>query len=1071
MGITFINNPEFKVDFNKYNPEAPQQEPTKLGTKEKILRTANTLFLFIKYPVEATCKSAYLTISYSGTSFKHIVLGYYGSLSNFRFSNDIYLVAFKIGFWALSVTWCFVTTTLRLIGEKAFPTHNSDMLHYFAGAGIKVSHIKCDELVIDTSGVPNDVKVSDLLEMYDKINFADPEKPGYMAEKSRQEGSKINSVEDLKKDLTTFVDRVNGRVAFLATPPSYDTPRLMAFYQQIENAVRVSIHTVNKKVTDFEAKNGTDVEKYSQIQLNEYKNLLEDRARLVIDLAIGGSHCGARYMGEAMTTYYNICGDALQADKNLEDTLTAILAQARKGIADRHIQTHLSNDTHSFTKYMSILGKILAIPGSKNIDESFSENFDRDKFLKLFFADYTEDYIFDKIKEKIKTSQNLREKIFDWLKDQIEDWNVEGFTSEEKVNEKVTALQSIMDATIEQQSPQMEALGILKELMTHLKAEGIELPVKQGEDNFDDDENIPEGANADFTRKWDSFLDELWVLDEAKTWLDDTKRSENEIANKIRTLTAQCKIDGLTEDKIEKLMTSIMNNEQIDVSQFPFGNRSSWTDLQNLLTSLKNNSVALPINSTEDLKQNWNIFLANLFALDEGKNWLKNSKRSVAELRERKQTIINNCKKDVIGSDKVELYKVAIINNEEIDLSQANSNDAKIAKMRVVLPINEDTYKRILNNETSLKEAVKNHLDLERKTEFLNRLNLDEIKEKGLSTGLMEWLLVSHNVFNVQALKVAKNEEIKELKTISDETSKTEFRSVVVENFLYSKENTNQGATNKITDWLVVDVPQQTIQESEEGAKQITANYEIARSGTNTKRYGFEQLSSRDTLLKYLLGNAYRHDAEAVIYRANRLDPTIQPITARVRKVFAIHLPKGLGVVLHNPVFKIAATIASVYFTWKYSLAAYTYTTDLMQKKIIPFAINNLPEQFFQGVNKVIDVKEYIWNNWLSVLFYTWLTREVIIRLPNIPYITATARTINIASLFWMIMGAPETIYYFAYYKARDAAVFTWTQCNQMGSFMHSVADDNAKERLARCEEKINTLWGNVNMPQAVPTQ
>lgn len=441
MTITFPLSKPFTIDTSKMGPEQKD---------EKVQRSAYIPLQLIKAVFSSMAQATYSTFKYSGTSFKHIVLGYYGSLREFSPPADIYLAVFKVAFWFLALNWCFITTTGRLFYEQTYPTASSDYVKQFASPEINTEHLSSSDLALNVSHVPSTVKVDGLLTILDSINFNEPTKPGYMAPTSRKEGDTTYTEKQLQENLTKFVTRVNQRVAFLGTPPAYDTPRLMAFYQQIEDAVRLSIDKSNKNLADFRQKYGTAPNNYSPEQTKVYKGLLEDRARIALDLAIAGNHCGARYIGDAMTIYYNTAGDSLQSNLTLQESLHEHLALKRQQIANSHIQQHLSErgavDTHSYNNYMSNMGQLIGIPGSRNIIEHLSSSFDRSRFLTLFFSEYTVDSIITTLQEAIKNEKGhaLRSQITDWVKDQVGDWKKEEFT--EKYNAALGQIKTVLNS-------------------------------------------------------------------------------------------------------------------------------------------------------------------------------------------------------------------------------------------------------------------------------------------------------------------------------------------------------------------------------------------------------------------------------------------------------------------------------------------------------------------------------------------------------------------------------------------------------------------------------------------------
>jgi len=531
--IRFIQEPPYEVDFGRYRKNQPVQEAA--SVLERVKRAVASPFDLVKVVFVSVASAARVTLGSAGTSFKYIVLGYYEHLEHWDPPGDMYLVVFKVMFWIGAMGWSFVMTTARLLYKQ---THSEadlrNFLAFFAGNEIDLSHMEIKELEIDVREVPAGVTVNGLLQMFDQINFDRPQDPGYIAPLSRREGNTQYTVEELKTGLQTFIDHVNRRVPFLGTPPAYDVPRLFAFYQQVENAVRFSIHKSDQDLAAFRGRNGNGP--YAGAILQEYKNLLEDSARIPLMLAIAGKHCGARYMGEAMELYDAAQGEVTKG--TLEDALRGILVAKRKEIARAHIQMHLGSDTHHYTNYMSNLGKMLGIPGSANVIEHLVHGLDRTRFVKLFFKEYTVDCILEAVQTKLKAkkSQVFREKIFDWLKTQPGNWQPAGVLS---LDEMMTRANVVLADSLLVPN---ESLQNLQGLITNLKQ--------------------PFPSHAD----WDEFLVELFVS--GREWLsskyssiETRRRAEDD----IRALFSN---EQLRQELIIKTKEAIAGNKQLVAEHF-----------------------------------------------------------------------------------------------------------------------------------------------------------------------------------------------------------------------------------------------------------------------------------------------------------------------------------------------------------------------------------------------------------------------------------------------------------------------------------------------------------------------
>lgn len=485
MQITFIENPKFLVDFEKF---VPKRSST---INYVALLALKSVGIFFQSLIEA----AFKTFFYSGTSFKHIVLGYYGRLSDFRPPKDIYLAVVKLHVWVISMIWCIVKTTSRLCFERINTEPYLTRLEEI-NTEIDFHHFLIEDTSLDASVVPKEITLDGLLIEFQKINFEQKEDLCYMP--SSYEGGVLISKEELQRQLELFVERVKKREPYIGTPPSYDTPRLMAFYQQIEDAVRLSLHALTQKVQNFEKEN-SDTSRLDEEAKKEYKNLLENKFRFILDLAIGGGHCGARYMGEAMSAYYNYCDNGLKKVDTLEEYLKTILSRKRKEILEKIIQSKITNDnqsTHLYTLYMGVFGQMLGIPGTKNIIETLKKNLDEKKTLEEFFKNYSVEFIIEEIQKEIKNSEEFRNRVNHWLTNQIGDWDLEKY--EKILAEKEKELTQKIEDIISAQEDKLMDYDIVIELLKCLKKQEIL-----------NNENL----------SWQDFMEEIFAIT-ANFWKD-----------------------------------------------------------------------------------------------------------------------------------------------------------------------------------------------------------------------------------------------------------------------------------------------------------------------------------------------------------------------------------------------------------------------------------------------------------------------------------------------------------------------------------------------------------------------
>ena len=533
-------------------------------------------------------ESTVATVNQLGISFYRRVLGFDGD--KVHLSNSLYGVAFKIIFWALGTGAFFAVTACRKFQDKVFPEVNSSsaVQDTYAQKGINMKHLTTQKTSIDMSGVPAAVTLDDLMTMYTEINFLDRAKPGYMPDTSRKEGGKTYSQEALRKSLEKFILYVKTRQAFLGTPPAYDTDKLEAFYKQIEDAVRFSINKVNGDLTAFRNANGVDLTQYTPELVNKYKGLLEDRSRIAIDLAIAGNACGARFMGDSMEAYFFAKGDSVK-EEGLQGMLLSILANKRKEIADAQIVKYFTKngrlDTHDKTAYLQAVGKLAGIPGTENIIEHLS-NVSSERYLTLFFKEYTEDCIISALETEIKKEKNLylRTSLADAITDHLS----------EIPNEKY----------------EMEALAKFREVEGLLKEGSFSTSQLQTQvANFQELKNLCPAFVFD-TGKWDESVAAFFTESTVKGWFlekmpdidrngkkaedrtKEEKKEDAEVFKKRRTamqdLVTSCKqhpvlFQGLGFLSAEKMQEEIVAIEKVERVQklFPGSDRESMARLIN----------------------------------------------------------------------------------------------------------------------------------------------------------------------------------------------------------------------------------------------------------------------------------------------------------------------------------------------------------------------------------------------------------------------------------------------------------------------------------------------------------
>lgn len=555
-----VENQEFSYDFAPLAQEVREM-------RQRIKAATSTSFDYISAFFSALASASYGLIYSIIPSFSYSVLGLRRGIPA-----TIEVLFFKTIVWAASLTLSFVLAVYSRFSQNLGRDlkENQETLMSLSKT-LDSRHFKTKELALDTSNVPDNVTVESLLDMFDQINFDYRENPGYMAESSRQEGRTTYTSQNLRKNLQNFVKNVKNRVPFIGTPRSHDIIALMKFYQQIEDAVRLSIHKSNEDLRAFQARSGTNTNAYSTEALNEYRNILEDRSRLVIDLAIAGAHCGARFMGDSMSVYDNFYGGGTQTQATLEDTLIEILAHKRKQIVGGMVQEAAGDrgvDTHIYARHMALLGEILGLPGTKGVVEHLSARLNRTETLKKFFEHYTQETIIESINEKwqdVKNGSAFRDQIYDWLTNLRGDWNKQKYTTfleSKEIQEFRFRLESLKTREVDT-TQEMHRLNLLLQLI----------------------KSIPPDSKVNVTvNDWDAFLVTLLAAEanEADPLFQAKKTFRDEI-------------DKLARDRVPdniasqiKMLTKIESRKIIDKMKTAFSSQTLGAELVSSLVSFNN---------------------------------------------------------------------------------------------------------------------------------------------------------------------------------------------------------------------------------------------------------------------------------------------------------------------------------------------------------------------------------------------------------------------------------------------------------------------------------------------------
>jgi hypothetical protein len=423
--------PDFTIDYEKYSSPSNPDVSLLERVRSAVVFPLSCVAAFALSLGRATR----LTVWNAPISFLRIIVGYRG-VDPWDVPSGLKEVSSRIVRWVLGLGLNILKKTSEGV-ESRIHLQFGRLSQEEIGPDLNLRHLRMQHREISITHVPEQVKIEKLMDLCKEINFTDPSLPGYMFPLTRREGSKDYTIEELEQGLARFIHHVRNRVPFIGTPPEFDIDGLEKFYRQIEDAVRFSMHTSDSKL------------KQCSQSSPEYQNLLEDRARIALDLAIAGHHCGARYMGDAMELYNYFNAGAQCVSVSLEDQLVEILSRTRLAIAREEAGAKLGSDVHGFSKYLQVMGPLLGLPGTANVIEHLmsTPTFDIQESVHSFFKRYTVPVSIEAVCNHYRTSSSFRDQVAQWLVSSMGDWKREEY--EGNIPAQVEQINVICKAHIE----------------------------------------------------------------------------------------------------------------------------------------------------------------------------------------------------------------------------------------------------------------------------------------------------------------------------------------------------------------------------------------------------------------------------------------------------------------------------------------------------------------------------------------------------------------------------------------------------------------------------------------------
>ena len=279
--------------------------------------------------------------------------------------------------------------------------------------------------------IPASVSFETIYTWLEQINWIDKNSPYYMGPQFDPDNPGINlRPNDLNRRIQDALDIVASRRATAGAPPS-NTPEFTKFYDKLEYKIKACICKLQKQQNELEEKmGGADYQDLDEDTQRAYRYLCENKARLVCQIAIAGTHCPVRLSNEMSQVYAQLfsLSSETEEDMSLEAVVKKLLANLRLKVAYEKINL-LPQNVHNFAAYMQSIGQAFNVPGSEDEIEHmtrFSEDHLKD-YAKGFCESYTPELIVKELQEHYKNNSAFREKVQEYIKDQASSFDQEEY--------------------------------------------------------------------------------------------------------------------------------------------------------------------------------------------------------------------------------------------------------------------------------------------------------------------------------------------------------------------------------------------------------------------------------------------------------------------------------------------------------------------------------------------------------------------------------------------------------------------------------------------------------------------
>lgn len=266
-----------------------------------------------------------------------------------------------------------------------------------------------------------------------------------------------------------------------------------------------------------------------------------------------------------------------------------------------------------------------------------------------------------------------------------------------------------------------------------------------------------------------------------------------------------------------------------------------------------------------------------------------------------------------------------------------------------------------------------------------------------------------------------------------------------------------EGSNGEISNWLKSNVDQRA--NIDQFAKMIFEKYpNLNAHHKSQKRYRFCPTNHKEWFLQALFDESFKRHPEKIIASANEMTSTNVSSYPKWKSVVLIEAPKNIAKVVQSDLFKVAFVIGALAASFFACTTAYGAITNSVATNL-PFIINNTPIEVIRAGNALLDGVAWVGKRKFQILIGMYLSREAILHLPNIPYVTRVARAIDLWPIVQILFNSPQTIFFFAIDTAINTANFCSSIPANVGNFIKGIGLKEESQRLLVSKKRCNELW------------